>query len=91
MKPIDYAEINREVRQERLRKKIQEEKNITKSECKTNNDEQFDSPYTMEDGTATFFYIITMIIGTLFIDRWLIYIAATLIYIGFKNRHKKKK
>lgn len=54
-------------------------------------EEYYDSPYTMEDGTATFFYIITMIIGTLFIDRWLIYIAATFIYLGFKNRHKKKK
>lgn len=50
-----------------------------------------ESPYTMEDGTATFFYIVTMVIGTLFIDRWLIYIAATFIYLRFKNRHEKKK
>ena len=50
-----------------------------------------ESPYTMEDGTATFFYIVTMIIGTLFVDRWLIYIAATFIYLKFKNRHKKNK
>lgn len=52
-------------------------------------EEHYDSPYTMEDGTATFFYIITMVIGTLFVDRWLIYIAATFIYIMFKSRHKK--
>lgn len=50
-----------------------------------------DSPYTIENSTATVFYIITMVVGTLFIDRWLIYIAATLIYFGFKNRHNKKK
>lgn len=50
-----------------------------------------DSPYTLENSTATVFYIITMVVGTLFVDRWLIYIAATFIYIMFKRRHKKKK
>lgn len=88
---MDYAEINREVRQERLKKELEEEKNNPKPEYKINKEEHFDSPYTMEDGTATFFYIITMVIGTLFIDRWLIYIAATFIYLRFKNRHKKNK
>ena len=57
----------------------------------SNKEEYYDSPYTMENGTATFFYIVTMVIGTLFIDRWLIYITATFIYIMFKRRHKKKK
>lgn len=54
-------------------------------------EERYDSPHTMEDGTATFFYIITMVIGTLFVDRWFIYIAATFIYIMFITRHKRKK
>jgi len=50
-----------------------------------------DSPYTMENSTATIFYIISMAIGTLFNARWFIYIIATIIYAKFINRHNKKK
>ena len=57
----------------------------------SNKEEYHESPYTMEDGTATFLYIVTMVIGTLFVDRWFIYIAATFIYIMFRTRHKRKK
>lgn len=81
---------------EQVQKELKELRQQHSNEYKDDNNQShtedyYDSPYTMEDGTATFFYIITMIIGTLFIDRWLIYIAATFIYLGFKNRHKKKK
>ena len=50
-----------------------------------------DNPNTMENGTATALYIIVMLVGTIFIDRWLIWIMASLIYFNFINRHKKKK
>lgn len=66
-------------------KKLKENRNMESKQTDT------DSPYTMENGTATFFYIITMIVGTLFVDRIWIYITATFIYINFLTRHKKKK
>ena len=50
-----------------------------------------DSPYTMENSTATFLYIVVMVVGTLFKDRWLIYIVATIIYLSFITRHSGKK
>lgn len=79
-----------------VQKQLKELKQQYPAEYENNNtqcqtEEYCDSPYTMEDGTATFFYVITMVVGTLFVDRWLIYIAATIIYILFKRRHKRKK
>ena len=81
----DLQEIHERARKE-LKKARQQypENNNTQSY----KEEYHDSPYTMENGTATFFYIVTMVIGTLFVDRWLIYIAATFIYLKFINRHK---
>lgn len=80
----EYLKIVKELKE----KYPEQQNNISNNRFQT--EDYHDSPYTMEDGTATFFYIITMIIGTLFVDRWLIYIAATFIYIMFKRRHSKK-
>lgn len=87
----DIGKIQRGVKKilKELDEKYPDEHENKKTQSHT--EEYYESPYTMEDGTATFFYIVTMVIGTLFVDRWLIYIAATFIYIKFKNRHKKKK
>ena len=52
---------------------------------------QYDHPNTMENGTATVLYIITMIIGSIFNDRWLIWGTITLIYLKFMTRHIRKK
>lgn len=51
---------------------------------------QYDSPYAMENSTATLLYIVVMIVGTLFYDRILIYIAATIIWWKYITRHKEK-
>ena len=51
---------------------------------------QYDSPYAMENSTATFLYIVTMIIGTLFQDRMLVYVAATIIWWKYITRHKER-
>ncbi len=51
---------------------------------------QYDSPYAMENSTATFLYIVTMIVGTLFQDRILVYVAATVIWWKYITRHKEK-
>lgn len=87
----DLQDIHEQVQKELKKARQQRLNEYQDGHGQSQTEDYYDSPYTMEDGTATFFYIITMIIGTLFIDRWLIYIAATLIYFGFKNRHKKKK
>lgn len=87
----DLDKIHKEVQKELKKAK---EKYPDKNQEKinqSNKEEYHESPYTMEDGTATFLYIVTMVIGTLFVDRWLIYIAATFIYIMFRTRHKRKK
>lgn len=49
-----------------------------------------DNPNTMENGTATTLYIIVMLVGTIFIDWWLIWIIASVVYFRFIGRHKKK-
>ena len=51
---------------------------------------QYDSPYAMENSTATFLYIIVMIVGTLFKERMLVYIAATIIWFKYITRHEGK-
>lgn len=48
-------------------------------------------PSTVENGTATLLYIIIMFIGTIFVDRILIWIAASIIYFRFINRRKIKE
>ena len=52
-----------------------------------------DPSSTMENGTATLMYIIVMIVGAIFIDKWLIWIMASIIYFSFINRRaiRKKK
>jgi hypothetical protein len=47
-----------------------------------------DHPSTMENGTATFFYIIIMLVGIIFIGRLLIWVTASIIYFRFINRYK---
>lgn len=86
----DLQEIHEQVQKE-LKKAKQQCNEYKDNHAQSQTEDYHDSPYTIEDGTATFFYIITMIIGTLFIDRWFIYIAATFIYLTFKNRHNQKK
>ena len=51
----------------------------------------YDSPYTMNNGTAIVLYIVVMIVGTIFNDRWVIWVSATIMLIGFLNRHNKKR
>lgn len=46
-----------------------------------------DHPNTLENGTATILYILSMIGGAIFNDRILIWIVATIIYVNFITRH----
>ena len=47
-----------------------------------------DHPSTMENSTATILYILVMIVGAIFKDRLLIWVAASVIYFSFINRYK---
>lgn len=74
---------------------INREKNVMNQK---NNDEKLeetyvnsDHPITMENGAATALYIIVMLVGAIFIDKWWIWITATLIYFKFINRHADRK
>ena len=52
-----------------------------------------DKPGTMDNGTATIWYIIVMVVGALFYDRWWIWITATIIWwrhITRKARRQKE-
>lgn len=42
-------------------------------------------PQVYEPPIGLIIYIAVMLIGTVFVDRWLIWIAATLIYFGRKR------
>lgn len=48
-----------------------------------------DHPNTMENGTATFFYIIVMLVGSIFKGNWVIWIIATVIWAKFITRHDR--
>ena len=84
----DLQEIHEQVQKELKKARQQRSNEYKDNHVQSHTEDYHDSPYTMEDGTATFFYVVTMIVGTLFIDRWLIYIAATFIYLKFISRHK---
>lgn len=59
---------------------------------KQEEQEQYiDSIYTLNDDVATVLYIVVMLVGTIFVDRIVIWIAATIIWRRHMNRHKKKK
>jgi hypothetical protein len=81
IKKKDKEDQEREAERERIRMGLPENRPQKK--------EYIDNPYTMEDGTATFLYIVVMILGTLFQDRMLIYVAATVIWLKFVTRHGK--
>ena len=46
-----------------------------------------DHPNTMENSTATFFYIVVMLIGSIFKGNWIIWIIATVVWAKFITRH----
>ena len=88
--PNEISEIHKRVIQ--MREELEEQYPCGVQQTKNiKPNERYDSPYTMEDGTATFLYVIIMVIGTIFVDRLLIWIVTTIIYVLFKTRHNRKK
>lgn len=50
----------------------------------------FDHPNTMENSTATFFWIVSLAIGAIFKSAWAIWIVSTVIWWKFITRHNDK-
>ncbi len=49
----------------------------------------WDHPNTMENSTATLFYIVVMLVGSIFKGNWMIWIIATVVWAKFITRHNK--
>lgn len=87
--------LEREMRLEKKKTEQEKMREYNRLQGLSENPEQkkqhFDSVYTLENSEATILYIIVMVIGTLFYDRVLIWIVATLIFVLFLTRHSRKK
>ena len=79
-------------------KKWDDEYNIYRNENNKENftqkeeeEQKYDSVYTMEMGSAVVLYIVVMVGGAIFNDRWLIWIVATFIFLKYLFRRDIKK
>ena len=74
-----------------LRKRELEKEGLALIEFNSNKQpkQQFDHPDTMENGPATLLYIAVMLGGSIFNDRWLIWIVATVVFFKFLTRHSR--
>jgi hypothetical protein len=50
-----------------------------------------DHPNTPENSTATIFWIVALVIGSIFHARWMIWIVSTIVWLRFITRHNIKK
>lgn len=50
---------------------------------------KWDSPYTLDNWSATVLYIIVMVGGSIFHGNWVIWIVATIIYFRHLTRHNR--
>ena len=65
-----------------------EKKGIVPPDPKTYPKQRCDSPYTMEDSTATVLWIVVMIVGSIFKGNWIIWIVSTIVWWKFISRYK---
>ena len=61
---------------------------ITPPDPKTYPKQRCDSPYTIEDSTATVLWLVVMVVGAIFKGNWVIWIVATVIWRKFITRYK---
>ena len=91
IKMIEKKEKDKKIKEENAKKMAQELGLEYKPKTNDNFHGDCDHPNTMENSTATVLYIIVMIFGAIFVDRWLIWILASVIYFSFITRHHRKK
>lgn len=77
---------------EEIRRKELEKQGIIMDSDKNQNKRfhgDCNHPDAMERGTAIILYILTIIVGAIFNDRWLIWAVATAIFFKSMNKHTK--
>ena len=80
----EFEEKEKKRREEWLREC--EKKGILPPDPKTYPKQRCDSPYTMEDSTATVLWIVVLLVGSIFKGNWIIWIVATIIWLKFISR-----
>ena len=63
-------------------------KGIVPPDPKTHPKPRCDSPYIIEDSTATVLWLAIMIVGSIFKGSWVIWIIATVVWLKFITRYK---
>ena len=66
-------------------------KQDTNSGKQQNPFEGYDHPNSLENSEATIIWIVVMAIATIFKGNWIIWIIATIIWLRYITRHKRKK
>ena len=89
---IEFARRQKEWEKEREEwYKVQGEVSKDNEYLKKEESPKYDSIYTMETGSAVVLYIVVMVVGAIFNDRWLIWIVATFIFLKYLFRYDIKK
>ena len=89
-----FDEVNKEFkerdkkRDEERHKKV-ELMGLTYINGNTSYKKHYDHPNTMENSTATFFWIVSLVVGAIFKGAWMIWIVSTIIWWKFITRHDK--
>lgn len=88
-----FDEVNKELKAEKDKREQERLKDLAKKgivppDPSTYPKKYCDSPYTMENSTATFLWIVAMAVGSIFKGNWIIWIIATIVWIRFITRHK---
>ena len=84
---VDKECKERDKKREEERRKEIESMGLTYINGDTPQKKHFDHPNTMENGTATFFWIVSLVVGALFKGAWAIWIVSTVIWWKFITRH----
>ena len=90
-KIFDKVEQNFQDRDKKLeeeRRKEIEKMGLTYLDRRTPKKQHFDHPNTMENSTATFLWVASLVIGALFKGGWMIWVCATFIWLMFITRHE---
>lgn len=84
---VDKKFEERDKKREEERRKEVEAMGLTYINGDKPQKEHYDHPNTMENSTATIFWIASLVVGALFKGAWIIWIVSTVIWWKFITRH----
>lgn len=96
---MDWDEYVKEIKkyhQWRIENKVGSYELFLPKECQEKRTEEYkkdvyvygDNVNSLENDEATVLYVIAMAVGAIFVDRWIIWIVATAIWLCYINRYK---